>query len=91
MRKIVAALAAAGLFVFFLGCQIPSGENLAKIADMEKGIAKLNAKVDALTESVDELSESVDELSKSYAEHMEKKHKSTTYKPPAKRVKRKIK
>ncbi|TET46082.1 hypothetical protein E3J62_05345 [candidate division TA06 bacterium] len=91
MRKIVAALAAAGLLVFFLGCQIPGGENLVKIADMEKSIAELNAKVDALTESVDELASNFDELSKSYAEHLEKHHKKTTYKPPPKKIPRKIK
>lgn len=91
MRKIVAALAAAGLLMSLLGCQIPGGEDLGKIVDMEKSIAELNAKVDALTESVAELSESVDELSKSYAEHMEKKHKSTTYKPRPKKIPKKIK
>lgn len=74
-----------------LGCQIPGGEELGKIVEMEKSIAELNAKVDALTESVAELSENMDELSKSYAKHMEKHHKSTTYKSPTKKIPKKIK
>ena len=90
MRKCLAVLVATGLLVFVLGCQPPGGST-EKMNQLEKMNAELKAHVEKLTEAVDKLSKDVGELAASYSEHMEKQHKGTTYKPPAKKPVTKVK